>query len=309
MKPPKMPAISDHISPEMMVVEPDEKSKFGFSVPEIIFTYGDIRKGLRNLLRVFPTLIRTRRNALKGYQSIAENPVSGNRIADPAFFSELEEYIHSLGILDIGFTEVPRSYIFSNKQILFDKAIVMTMEMNKESMSRAPGPAAGKEVWRTYHDLGLASNKVAEFLRRRGFAAQPGPALGGETNYCMLAQKAGLGRIGKHGILISPETGPSLRIAAVYTDIENLPLTDSRAGEYAWISEFCRTCLRCVRKCPAGAIFEQNEIDEKGRQKAIDYKKCAVPFSQTIGCSICIRECTFFKGDYHKIQKSYLGKK
>jgi len=114
------------------------------------------------------------------------------------------------------------------------------MEMDNSRIARTPQMPAGTEVWRTYDRLGLIVNRVARFLRKRGFGAQAGAALGGDVNYPLLAQKAGLGHIGKHGLLISPGRGPSRRIAAVYTSIENLPVTDS--GRYAWIADFCSGC-------------------------------------------------------------------
>ena len=40
-----------------------------------------------------------------------------------------------------------------------------------------------------------------------------------------------------------------------------------------------------------------------GATTHIDYKKCAIPFSQYAGCSVCIKECTFFKGDFDNIKK------
>jgi len=167
---------------------------------------------------------------------------------------------------------------------------------------------AGKEVWRSYAALGKIVNQLADFLRAHGHNAQAGPALGGDVNYPRLAQKAGLGHIGRPGILISRGSGPSQRIAAVYTNIENLPYTDSQSQAYDWIPAFCDTCKRCVKACPAQAIYASPKIFPDGSEQHIDYTKCAVPFSQTMGCSVCIKECTFFKGDFDKIEKRFKNK-
>ena len=180
------------------------------------------------------------------------------------------------------------------------------MDMKKSSMKKAPSVRTSKEVWRAYAGLGKIVNQLSGYLRKRGFQAQAGPALGGETNYPYLAQKAGLGYIGKHGLLISEGNGPSQRIAAVYTNIENLPFTDY--DDYSWVQNFCETCNRCVRTCPAQAIFKETQQLENGAKRHIDYKKCAVPFSTTAGCSVCIKECTFFNTDYEKIQRVFLRK-
>ncbi len=42
-----------------------------------------------------------------------------------------------------------------------------------------------------------------------------------------------------------------------------------------------------------------------GGPKHIDHIKCAMPFSKTMGCSVCIAECVFFKGDYEKIKAGF----
>ncbi|WP_297074012.1 hypothetical protein [Thermococcus sp.] len=64
-----------------------------------------------------------------------------------------------------------------------------------------------------------------------GYNAQPDLAVGESTNFLLLAQKAGLGHIGKHVLLITPEHGPSVRITAVYTDLK-FPYTDDGAKEH-----------------------------------------------------------------------------
>ena len=43
-----------------------------------------------------------------------------------------------------------------------------------------------------------------------------------------------------------------------------------------------------------------------GGPKHIDHIKCAMPFSKTMGCPVCIAECVFFKGDYEGIKEGFL---
>ena len=82
-------------------------------------------------------------------------------------------------------------------------------------------------------------------------------ALGGITDYTHLAELAGFGAIGYHGLLITPEFGPRVRLAAVFTSIEDLPSTAT--DEHAWIEDFCRECVKCVRQCPPQAIGIQRQ--------------------------------------------------
>lgn len=121
-----------------------------------------------------------------------------------------------------------------------------------------------------------------------------------------VSEKAGLGAIGNHGLLISPGAGPRQRIAAVFTSIENLPINSKKDNEHLWIKEFCKECKRCVRECPSQAIYKEPQEDIYDTEKHIDYRKCAKSFSNMYGCSICIKECTFNKNDYQQIKISDL---
>jgi hypothetical protein len=59
---------------------------------------------------------------------------------------------------------------------------------------RDAGPAGRPED--SGERLAVTSNKLARFMRRHGFAAYPGTALGGLTDYPHLAELAGPGAIG-----------------------------------------------------------------------------------------------------------------
>ncbi len=286
--------------------EPDGDSRIGRIVPEVIFTHGSRKHLYRDIIRVFPQMVRAIKNRSIAYRDLRKNPPASETgiTADDGFFRELEAFARELGCNDIGYTKVPRRYVFSNYKTLTDNAIIITMAMDKDEIAKTPSIKAGREIWRTYDQLGFIVNRVAGFLRDRGFAAQAGTPLGGEAIYPLLAQKAGLGYIGKLGVLISPDLGPCQRIAVVYTSIENLPFSDS--DEHSWIADFCESCNKCVRKCPAGAIYETKPVMKDGGPRHIDYIKCAMPFSKSMGCSVCISECVFFREDYKKIKMKFL---
>ncbi len=298
--------IKNYLSKEMSVIHPVQYSPKGYFVPEIVSEYGQISSFFKVMPFLFPYMIKTLFNIRKSYKSLKYNPGFVKSYITESELIELETYAKKLGCSQLGYIKVPTEYIYSNKVILFENAIVLTMDMKKQFMSKAPSIQTSQEVWRAYAGLGKVVNQLSEYLRKKGFQAQAGPALGGETNYTFLAQKAGLGFIGKHGLLISKLNGPSQRIAVVYVNIENFPITET--SEYNWITDFCETCNRCVRKCPSDAIYKKTEQLENGGKRHIDFKKCAIPFSKTGGCSVCIKECTFFNTDYEKIKHLNKGK-
>lgn len=287
------------------VIEPAPDSVEGKVVPEVIIQEHPGFQILK-LFLVFPHLMRTAYYARRSRVSVRRNPAGAGRMADASFFRELEDRATGVGVSAIGYTQVPREYIFSNKEILFENAVVLIMGMDKGRIERAPGIEAGREVWRTYAELSKAVYVLSEFMRQRGYAVQPDPPVGGSTNFPLLAQKAGLGWIGRHGLLISEGNGPSQRIAAIYTDIGNLPFTDHRAERYLWISDFCEACGRCIRECPAAAIYPEPVVVGNGHKRCIDYKRCVKVFSKTLGCSVCIKACTFFRGDFSRIKRAFV---
>jgi len=243
------------------------------------------------------------RELFKSVKSIERNLYTGQQTVTPEFLTELKELAQSLGISDVGYTEVKEPHMFRESIILFKYAIVFTMEMKKSEIECAPSKRTIIEVFRTYHELGKSVNVISDFLRSKGYNAQPVPAIGSNLNLTVLARDAGLGGFGKNGLIITRKYGPSVRLAAVLTDIENLPLNKELNQE--WVHTFCDSCNACVRKCPAKAIYEKPMTLEDGSERHIDYKKCALPFSRQHGCTVCIKECVFFKSDYEKIKELY----
>ncbi|QUI22560.1 epoxyqueuosine reductase [Vallitalea pronyensis] len=300
MKPPKMPTLNPDDIKNLEVIPAGKDARMGLSVPEIVMTYGGL-KGMPSRKSLSKTtMAKLMYEMKKSYTSITKNPKNYKTTMDDATLQELQTYIRKYPIDDIGFTTVDPNLIFKDRVILHQHAIVLIMEMKKNKIDTAPSPDAQREIMRTYYELGRVANKICDFLRKRGYSAQAGPALGGDVNYPRLAEKAGLGAIGKHGLLIHPVYGPSLRIGAVYTSIENLPITDE--NEHLWLQSFCSTCKQCVKKCPANAIYNEDIIHPDGSRTATDYKLCAVPFAQQYGCTLCVKNCIFYKGDYHKLR-------
>jgi len=279
-----------------------EFSHRGKNVKEIINTYKDKRMLDKKLIKssYFSSAV-TELNI--SYASVKENRFSKRATIDTSVLDELKVYALELGVGDIGFAMVKPRMIFLGKEILFGNAILLLMEMRREGVDKAPSFSTQEEINRVYYKLGKAVNILADFLRKKGYNVQAGPALNGDVNYPLLAEAAGLGAIGKHGLLINPKFGPSLRIAALFVDVEVLPI--NKENKHLWIKDFCKKCNVCVRKCPGEAIYKKPKVFPDASEQHIDYTKCAVLFSNNFDCTVCVKECSFYKRTYLEIENNF----
>lgn len=107
-----------------------------------------------------------------------------------------------------------------------------------------------------------------------------------------LAQRAGLGWIGKNTMLINPSKGSFLFLASLFVDYPLIPDTPFDADR-------CGTCTRCIEACPTNAIEAPRVLNAT---KCISYLtielRGAIPpqFREQIGelvygCDICNEVC------------------
>lgn len=105
------------------------------------------------------------------------------------------------------------------------------------------------------------------------------------------AQAAGLGTIGRHSLLITPEFGSMIWLGAVLTEIE---LEPDRIKE-----SICNDCNLCVEICPAGAL-EHMEVNQ---QRCWDYAFGDNEETQNweISCHKCRDICPYNLGSENKM--------
>ena len=139
---------------------------------------------------------------------------------------------------------------------------------------------------------------TAEFIRGLGYNAIP--AANDTALSIPLAVDAGLGQLGRHGLLINPKVGARCRISKIFTDLPLEPAGAVNSG----ITEFCNACQKCVPKCGTKAITTGDRsfepLDESNGTGVlswkVDAKKC-MTFQNRVGstCSTCVRRCAWTK--------------
>ncbi|MBC8504430.1 MAG: [Fe-S]-binding protein [Anaerolineales bacterium] len=292
---------------EKIVVDIPEATRGGknspvrFNIPrEGIKLEGD-HAPLPGFPKSAPQMIGSIINIRKSIYDLERNPTEGKKQIDTETLDELHSFAKSVGTSEIGYATVPQEWVFQDTAIRYTQAIVLTMEMDKKRMDLAPNPDTAVMVHETYNQLGQVSNKIAEWLRERGYAAHAGHPLGGMALYPPMAQAAGLGWRGINGLVITPEFGPRVRLAAVFTEIENLPVYDR--DEHAWVLDFCESCKRCIRDCPPDAFYDEPIQHENGLVTVLDNGKCFPYFAKFHGCSVCIKVCPFNHAPYEKLKE------
>ena len=296
---------------EKMVVDISDATRGGenspvrFNIPrEGINLEGD-HPPLPGFPKSVPQMIGSMNNIRKSIYDLELNPGNGKKQIEEKTVDELRSYAKSVGASELGYASVPQEWVFKDLAHRYTKASVLTMEMDKARMDKAPNPDTAVMVHETYNQLGVVVNKIADWLRERGYAAHAGHPLGGFALYPPMAQAAGLGWRGVNGLLITPDYGPRVRLAAVFTEIENLPMHEG--DEHAWVLDFCEDCKRCIRDCPPDAFYDQPLQHDNGLVTVLDNALCFPYFAKNHGCSVCIKVCPFNQQGYDKIKEGFLG--
>ncbi len=221
-------------------------------------------------------------------------------------FKQIISKLKSCNIDNIGYVKISDMDVFKHYGVPYKNVIIFTAHQETEPILTSPSIDSQVEVGRIYGVTGKASNELSIMLENMGYGAMPSHSLGGVIDYTKLGYLAGLGCIGRHGLLIEPASGPNHRLGAVFTNISNLGEYFNSTNEYMWIQDFCVKCGKCIRKCPINAIKKEPTINENGYTTCIEHEKCGVEFGDKYGCNICVAVCPFTTVGYEKIKKSFL---
>jgi len=157
------------------------------------------------------------------------------------------------------------------------------------------GVIARYACYADYHDvLGERLKQLERFVNELGGAGKTRPRWYVDTGPLLerdLAQRAGLGFIGKHTNLINPRLGNWFFLAEIITTLELEPDVPEKNR--------CGSCARCIAACPTGAITGPFQLD--GR-RCISYLtielRGAIPVelrrvmgSRIFGCDDCLEVC------------------
>lgn len=197
-------------------------------------------------------------------------------------------------------------YDFSKRQSVppefpfkIESVIVVAVEMDRDACFTSPSLISSAAAGLGYSQMAQTGKKLATFIRMLGYNAIPS---GNDTALSIpIAVQAGLGEVGRNGMLITPQYGPRVRLLKVFTD---LPLQADKPITFG-VSQFCIKCRKCAQTCPAGAI----PLDPKPTMEGPSISNCSgilkwytdpekcIKFWAVNGgdCSNCIACCPYNK--------------
>lgn len=202
------------------------------------------------------------------FQSDFYGPVNPHKVKLPdtltvtKYIKELAKYSGScaVGVADLG--KDPIKWFFKNDwtgRPLYYKPeehryAVVTLHI--EELADHPFPQGMSmstmryytKVAQCYFFDDYVAGQVAQYIRSLGYHA-----IGHNNGYVRseaVAVLAGLGEIGRSGMLMTKQWGPNVRISTITTDIPLVPDKPIDMG----VQDLCSICTRCYDYCPSNAV-------------------------------------------------------
>jgi len=217
--------------------------------------------------------------------------------------SLLREEIASFGASLVGFADIRE---FAPWPQAISIAVALDPIIIKE-VKNGPTPEYYQEYLRANTMLNEIAQRTARLLLGAGYQAEAFPAtiagsdklqgyertLRAAFQHKTAATRAGLGFIGKSGLLTTPDFGPRVRLVTVFTDLPfptGQPILEGRCGG----------CRLCVEACPVGAIKGREWRAGMAREELLDARACRREakrlLKERVGadevvCGICVAIC------------------
>lgn len=226
------------------------------------------------------------------------------------FVKSLARYF---GAIEVGITRLKPEHVYSHigrgpgewggaLEVEHQYAIAFSVEMDFEIMGHAPEAPVVMESARQYVEAGRVAVQLAQVIRAWGYPARAHM----DGNYrviCpLVARDAGLGEIGRMGLLMTPYLGPRVRLGVVTTDLE---LEAKAQGPDSSMIDFCRICGKCAENCPPNAISFEDRAEINGAMRwKIDSDRCFRYWTAAgTDCGRCMTVCPYSHPDnfYHNL--------
>ncbi len=219
--------------------------------------------------------------------------------------SRIKKFLKFLGADAVGISEMKDEFYYShrgrNSKVYGNEvvekhkyAISFLVEMDKSMMNRAPMLEEVIEVTKGYLNAGIIGLVGSYFIRDLGYDARNQMDGNFLSVVPLVARDAGLGEIGRNGLLTTKKYGSRVRIGVITTD---MPLEVDKREDWG-LEEFCKICGKCIKTCPGKSISIKKTYDENDMLRwKINHETCYEQWRRLgTDCGICIVACPFSQG-------------
>jgi reductive dehalogenase len=229
------------------------------------------------------------------------NPVK-EKISQKEMLIFLENWGKKLGALNLGFTKLSDYHYYSHKgrgdrygekiKNHHSYAIAFTVEMAQEMVAAAPQASIVMESGQQYLEAGRIAVQIGQFLRNLGYSAKAHIDGNYEVLCPLVARDAGLGEIGRMGLLMTPKEGPRVRLGVITTDFV---LPSNQKEKDNSLLDFCNRCMKCADTCPSQSIsFESPKLVNGTKRWQINSESCFTYWSKAgTDCGRCMATCPY----------------
>jgi ferredoxin len=175
-------------------------------------------------------------------------------------------------------------------------AVAFTVEMDPSLVGPAPYAPILMETARQYLEAAKIAVELANWIRLLGYPARAHIAGQYRIIAPLVARDAGLGEVGRMGVLITPSLGPRVRLGVVTTHLPLIP--DGRTGDTS-VFDFCRICEKCHETCPPKSIPKGDRVEIDGALRWRIKADICFRYWNAIGtdCGRCMSVCPYSHPD------------
>lgn len=269
--------------------------------------------------QVYSPLIDSNFRFLADIRHLAEGEVSENKVEldKDSFSTTLKELAIEFGALSCGIVKMKDYHFYTNRgrhpenygdEIDCEKhkyGIVFTIEMDKDNVNRAPKIPTAVESTLGYAKGAMIGMMLSYYIRELGYYARNHM----DGNYLVVApavaEDAGLGEVGRIGLLVTKEYGPRVRLGVVTTDLE---LVEDEKVDYG-IRQFCRICGKCAVTCPGKSIPKDDWKPYYGIDMWKSNQESCFGIWTSLGtdCCVCMSTCPLSQ-DMDREDRDKIGK-
>jgi ferredoxin len=266
------------------------------------------------------TYLHRTRSAAAGGESVSEK----KEIQADKFVRAIKEIACYYGAVDVGIIGLKPYHFYSHAgrhgenwgetiRSTHRTAIVIVAAMDINMIKLAPALPVILESSRQYVEAAKIANIIAQYIRSFGYDARAHT----DGNYQVLcvpaAVDAGLGELGRIGLLVHPVHGPCVRLSVITTQLELQELLPTKKkSALSTIEFFCDICKKCADNCPSHSICKEEEPSSRGfKHWSVNQETC-FSYWKNVGtdCGFCIRVCPYTKPDtlVHKLVRFYISR-